>query len=336
MFKLLIDDHIPFIEHYFSKYFIIETFHDNEEVRNKLTHQDILVCRSTLTVDSELIQDSQLKILATASSGTNHVDQKALHKQGIEFISAKGANAPAVCDYVTSCLACLDKKKLINEKKIAIVGYGEVGKRLFNRLCKLGFEIGVFDPFIHPNPQNSIQLDELKHFPVITLHPNFHKEMPFPSYHLINSNNIKTLLENVVIINAARGQVVEEEAILSSSFQGYYCADVYTHEPHINPEIIAKATLCTPHIAGHSIDSKKRITLQVSKNIHQLLGLEPPFPETLETQQLIQTTESWQDKALELYNPEIETLELKLDPSSTNFQALRKIHNKRFDFPWQH
>lgn len=334
MYKLLIDDLIPNIEQCFSKHFLIETFKQPNEVKNKLAYQDILVCRSTLNVDAELIKHSQLKILATASSGTNHIDEKALKNCGIQFVSAKGANAPAVCDYVTSCLAYLDKRNLIAEKKIALIGYGEVGKRLFKRLNILGFKIGVFDPFITPPPPNAIQLEDLKHFPVITLHPNFHKEQPFPSYHLINANNIHNLLDKVIIINAARGEVVDETVILSSSFKGYYCTDVYAHEPNINPLTICKATICTPHIAGHSIDSKRRITEQVSYQIHKLLGLEPLSLPTSGINNVYQSVSNWQDKALELYDPEIETLKLKQNPSALNFQRLRNIHNKRFDFPW--
>lgn len=334
MYKLLIDAHIPCVEKYFSNYFQIEMFHQLDEVANRLAHQDILICRSTLTVDAKLLEHSQLKILATASSGTNHIDLDALNQHGIEFISAKGANAPAVCDYVTSCLAYLNKKGFIKDKKIAIIGYGEVGKKLYKRLHTLGFEIGVLDPLITPPPPNAISFEALKDFPILSLHTNFHKSQPHPSYHLINVDNIQKLVDDVIIINAARGQIVEEQAIISQHFKGIYCTDVYEHEPTINPEVVKKAFIATPHIAGHSIDSKRRITQQVSLAIHRLLDLKPLFETSSNPSTPIQTLENWQDDALELYHPEIETLELKQNPSALNFQHLRNIHNKRFDFPW--
>ena len=87
MYNLLIDEHIPCVTQYFAKYFQIEMYHQLDEVAHKLAHQDILVCRSTLTVDEKLLEHSQLKILATASSGTNHINLEALKVKSFVLLS---------------------------------------------------------------------------------------------------------------------------------------------------------------------------------------------------------------------------------------------------------
>ena len=333
MFRLLVDSHIPFVQECFPKHFKIETYDLNDQVKERLTDKDILVCRSTLHVTKELLNHSHLSILATASSGTNHIDKNALSHQNIQLFSGRGANAPAVCDYVTSCLAYLELHQHIKQKKLAIVGYGAVGNMLYNRLRVLGFELGVYDPFV--STPNTIAFSDLANFPIICLHPNYHQDQPYPSHHLLSSQNIGVLPKDVIIINAARGHIVEEEAILSPQFKGLYCCDVFAHEPDINPELVAKATLCTPHIAGHSIDSKKRITQKLSEQIHEFLKL--PIPEFKESiiKEDITSSDDWQNQALKHYNPEAETIALKQTPTAQQFVLLRGAHRFRTDFPWR-
>jgi erythronate-4-phosphate dehydrogenase len=336
MYRIIIDNHIPYIDEYFKHHFIIQRYQHVDELYTNISDQDILVCRSTTVVDEQLLQHASLKIVATASSGTNHIHKKALKNKKIQFFSGHGANANAVCDYVTSTFGYLLSNSLLSNPRVAIIGYGAVGQKVYHRLSSLGFECGVYDPFISDIPHQIQYQEQLKDYTVICLHPNYHKQYPFPSHHLIDQKLISTLDRKACIINVARGEIVDENAILSSCFKGLYCTDVYLNEPNINPEIIARSTLCTPHIAGHSLDSKKRMTAIISQQIHRYLEL--PIPSHVEkkaNQELIHIQQDWITHALKQYNPILETQQLKQNPCANQFLSLRRAHHFRHDFPWQ-
>lgn len=333
MYRLLTDVHIPYIDTFFKENFIITRYENATELEQMISEQDILICRSTTSIEKKILVKNQLKIVATASSGTNHIDKKTLKNRGIAFFSGHGANAAAVCDYMTSTLAYLKIHVGISHQKVAIIGFGPVGQAVYKRLKHLKFELGVYDPLFNHIP-DAITLDQLASFPIICLHPNLHQAQPFPSFQLFNQQRLSDLLEDVCIINAARGEIVSEEAILSPHFKGVYCTDVYWKEPDINPKIIDKALLCTPHIAGHSLDSKKRITALISQQIHQHLNLPLILDETISGEKEIPLVDNWHEKALRIYNPKDETDALKADPSAQNFQLLRSAHHFRHDFPW--
>ena len=335
MYRLIIDHHIPFVDEYFKNHFIIQRYQHPDELYENIVNQDILICRSTTVVDESLLQHASLKIIATASSGTNHIQKKALKNKQIQFFSGHGANAHAVCDYITSTIAFLLSQNLLAQPKIAIIGYGAVGQKVYNRLSALQFECAIYDPFLTNTPNPIQHLEQLKDFSAICLHPNYHKLPKHPSHHLINKDLIQMLDKQVCIINASRGEVVDENAILSKSFRGLYCTDVYRNEPDINPQIIARGTICTPHIAGHSLDSKKRMTAIISQQIHHYLGL--PIPNHIEKitdEPFIPVEQNWINEALKLYNPINETLELKHNPCAEQFLSLRRAHHFRHDFPW--
>ena len=333
MFKLLVDSHIPYIDEYFSRYFDISYYQDIAELHQNIQGHDILISRATTPIHENLITGSQLKVVATASSGYDHVDHQALKKRHIEFFSGHGANANAVCDYVTSTLAYLLHHKILSNPKIAIIGYGAVGKKVYNRLHQLEFELGVYDPFINDIP-NEITIHDLSTFDVICLHPSYHQINPFPSHQMIDLKFLESLNSNTCIINAARGKIVDEEAILNPSFKGIYCTDVYWNEPHINPKIIERALLCTPHIAGHTIEGKRNITKIISEKIHQYFNLIPQATKNFEIQSHPTPLSKWQTEALTLYNPENESQSLKAYFSAQEFLRLRRAHTFRHDFPW--
>jgi erythronate-4-phosphate dehydrogenase len=151
---------------------------------------------------------------------------------------------------------------------------------------------------------------------------------------MLNAEILEKLPAKTCILNAARGKIVDEPSILSI-FKGYYCTDVYWNEPQINPDIINRALIATPHIAGHTIEAKRNITQQLSQAIHLFFGL--PQRTDLGSKQNLQiiNSKNWKKIALENYHPLIETQALKAFPSAENFLNLRRLHNFRHDFPWK-
>jgi erythronate-4-phosphate dehydrogenase len=335
MFQVLADAHILELNHYFPKrFFNVRLYHNHEELKAKVNKSEILLCRSIYPINQDLIIDSPIEMVASATSGSNHIDKRYLESHNIPFLDAKGGNAPAVVDYVCATLASLIKHFSFHPKKIAILGYGHIGQRLAAQLQRLGYEIGVYDPFKPEDIPGSleIELSKLHDFDTICIHPNYHHTLPYSSHHLINARLALEFSSNTCIINAARGLIVDEDFILSSSYKGLYCTDVFANEPQPNPKLIERATLATPHIAGHSIESKLRLTELIANKIYKHLNLSPLPQSLIEPSSVKINQKKWQTEVLAQYDPIIETEMLKRE-KGLNFLALRHAH-RRHEFSW--
>src|SRR5690554_546410 len=98
--KILADASLPGLLQAFPKPFQLTLYHELKEVPQLLSGKEILLCRSTLKIAEPLLKGHSLRYLATASSGTDHIDKAYLRANSIELFDAKGSNATAVADYV--------------------------------------------------------------------------------------------------------------------------------------------------------------------------------------------------------------------------------------------
>jgi len=337
MMKILADRTLPHLESLFSESFVLTLYSDEKTLLPHLPNHDILLCRSTLHVTAQLLENSSIKCVATASSGIDHIDTHYLSHRHITLLDAKGCNAHAVADYITSTLAWLLTKNLIKGFKAGIIGLGEVGTRVSRRLNQFGFITLHYDPLraSHDSQFMSCEIEALQACDLICIHANLHEDALFPSKNLLNTQFLSQLKPNAVIINAARGGIVNEHDLLNISEKLIYCTDVYEHEPSINEKIIDFSTLCTPHIAGHSIEAKSNAMITLAGALHQkynkipknsinLIKPKPTHPKP---------NESKEAHYLRLYNPEIESIALKNAKNKQEaFLTLRKTHLFRHDF----
>lgn len=334
--RILADANLPALERFFPKPLILKPYQNEKQLKSLLQDADVLVCRSTLKVTKDLLDGSCLKAVATASSGIDHIDQQYLKQNGIHLFNAHGANAAAVADYVISTLAHLELQEKICGKNAGVIGCGKVGSQVIKRLQSLGFKVFCYDP-IQAEKDSSLTFcskEALLSCDLICIHANLHDTPPFPSRNLLDADFLSKLKPFTVMINAARGGIVDEKALVHTKTPLHYCTDVYENEPQPNEQIISFAELATPHIAGHSIEAKIRAVLQISEQIHGLLNCAPP-PYRISDQQygLPSTFDLWQHFILNLYNPLPETLALKTAHDKKNaFLNLRQAHVNRHDF----
>ncbi|KTC66100.1 erythronate-4-phosphate dehydrogenase (plasmid) [Legionella adelaidensis] len=334
--KILADNSLPLL-HIFTLHFEVVTYKDENELKSLLKNDfDILLCRSTLKVNEALLFNTTIQCVATASSGIDHIDCNYLQKKNINLFHAHGCNAIAVADYVIATVASLTKNNLLSGKKAGIVGLGAVGTQVEKRLARAGFTIECFDPLKAKATRTKkfCDMEALYSCDLLCIHANLHETWPFPSKNLINADFIRHLKEKVVIINASRGGVVVEKDLLNQSSKSLiYCTDVYSNEPSINEEIIDFAYICTPHIAGHSIEAKKNAVLKLSEQIHACYSFTSPFfPNTTEIT-FLPIKKSWQEFILSIYNPVDETNRIKQAKNKKNcFMDLRNQHTTRHDF----
>lgn len=337
MFKILADATLPLLD-LFELPFIVTRYSDKNSLQTHLPSHDILLCRSTLTVNESLLANTTIQSVATASSGVDHIDIAYLEQRQISLFDAKGCNAHAVADYVASTLSWLSKHQLVQNKTAGIVGLGHVGQKVTKRLRDFGFTVFRYDPLRAKTASDfeTCTLDEIKSCGLISLHANLHDIQPFATRKLINEAFLKDLTPNTVLINASRGDIVDEHALLSSSI--VYCTDVYAHEPQIEPAIIDYAKLCTPHIAGHSIEAKKNAIIDLMTQLYTHVG--QPLPHHIRAyspvSRVFDKDCSLEDNWLRHYDPSKETSALKAAKDKTQgFQELRRAHCFRHDISFQ-
>lgn len=335
--NILADASLPGLAQAFPKPFQLTRYERPDEIAQLLPGQDVLLCRAALKVNQSLLKNHCLRYVATASSGTDHLDHLWLNSQNIQIIDAKGSNARAVADYVVACLAFLEQQHLVPGSKAGIIGLGKVGAQVASRLQAAHFEILTYDP---PKAEResafqSCCLEELYQVDLLCIHAELHHTQSYPSANLVNQNVLDQLKPGCVIINAARGGIVNEEELLHSPKPLTYCTDVYLNEPDIDKRVVDKSTICTPHIAGHSLEAKYAAVAMVSSALHQIAGLPLPQFAAPELPQVVHLEKDklWYESVLEIYNPLEETLSLKhASDKKAAFLNLRKNHQTRHDF----
>ncbi|MDO6568726.1 4-phosphoerythronate dehydrogenase [Alteromonas sp. 1_MG-2023] len=286
--KILFEDTIPLGREYLSGLGDVSSYAWQTLTPEDIKNVDVMAVRSTTKVNQDLLsQASQLKFVTTATSGTNHMDKSWLDSQGISWNSAGGCNAVAVAEYVLSAVLLAERagKLDTNAITIGIVGAGHVGTALAKRLDALNIHYKLCDPPLRASgdPRAFVDFDEIIGCDVITLHVPFVKSGTHSTGKLINANVLEQLKGNQLLINACRGEVVDEQALLTRLNQANpptVVLDVFENEPAINLELTKHCWLMTPHIAGHSVEGKVRGTQYVYEQISALLG--KPSTKTLD------------------------------------------------------
>ena len=245
--KVVIDKYIPFLAEALRAQDVeVATLAPEEITRAAVADSQALFVRTRTQVDSALLHGTRVRFVATATIGTDHLDIPYLEQQGIAWASAPGCNAQAVCDYVEEAISQFE-----NGKTLGLVGCGHVGSKVKAMAERRGMRVLVSDPpkGMHlPLEQLAAEAD------VITFHTPLTRTGAFPTYHLCDAAFLSHCRAGTLIINAARGGVVDEEALLQS---GLPCAiDTWEGEPDINRNLLQHAWLASYHIAGYSLEGK--------------------------------------------------------------------------------
>jgi erythronate-4-phosphate dehydrogenase len=228
-----------------------------------------LVVRTVTRVDAGLLHDSAVEFVATATIGTDHIDLEYLAERNIGFSNAAGCNAEGAAEYVVSGLFALSERCGFDPfaRRVGIVGCGNVGGRLYHILTTLGIDCLVCDPPLALEGRSNIEFVDLDTLveacDIISLHVPLTRQGDYPTFHLFDAARLRALVDNCLLINAARGEVVDNRALLELLHERedlMVYLDTWEHEPLVSRELLRRVDLATPHIAGYSFEGRLRGT----------------------------------------------------------------------------
>ncbi len=278
---IIADENMPAVEPLFGHLGEVRRVPGRSLSADQVRDADILLVRSVSKVDQALLSGSRVKFVGTATIGTDHVDTRWLAENGIAFSAAPGCNADAVVDYVLSALShqAAQQGFRLQDKTIGIIGVGNVGGRLAQRLSALGLKLLLNDPPRAAQEAGFVELDQvLAQADIICMHTPLVRDGAHPSLHLLNAQRLACLKPGAILLNAGRGPAIDNQALLALMPQRpdlTLILDVWEHEPQVNAELAAYCEIATPHIAGYSLDGKIRGSWMLYEAWCQSQGQQP-------------------------------------------------------------
>ena len=264
--KILADSNILFVREAFAQFGNLTTMDGRAISRDKLKGEDALLVRSVTGVNAELLKGTGVKFVASATSGTDHVDMRYCADNHIGFAYAPGSNANSVAEYVVAALLnCAAAKNVrLKDLTLGIVGAGNIGSRVFTLARAFGMRCLLNDP-----PKKALTGSEiylpletvLAESDIVTLHVPLAASGSNATLRMVNSGFVRSMKKGAFLINTSRGNVIDEAALIKNRGRlGSVVLDVWQNEPAPDPATVALCDVATPHIAGYSYDGKVRGT----------------------------------------------------------------------------
>ena len=277
--KIVADIDVPFLKGVFEPYGEVLYKKGIEICADDVKDADALILRTRTKCDAELLDGSAVKVVATATIGTDHVDFDYCNSHGIQVYNAAGCNAGGVMQYVFSALYGVAARKgiKIDGGTFGIIGVGNVGKKVEQMARHLGFNVLLCDP---PRAEAEGQegfcsLDYLlANSQIVTMHVPLEES----TRKMADQAFFALMQPGSIFINASRGEVVDEDA-LKFAFPkfGAVVIDTWNNEPNVDEELVEMVDIATPHIAGYSYQGKQMGTAMAVRAVARHFGIEELF-----------------------------------------------------------
>jgi erythronate-4-phosphate dehydrogenase len=278
--KIVADENIPCVNEAFASLGEVALVPGRGLRAAQVKDADILLVRSVTRVDEALLAGSSVRFVGSATIGFDHVDRDYLRSAGIGFATAPGSNATSAAEYVVSSLMALSEQHVLDlaGKTVGIIGCGNVGSRVRERLTVLGMQCRVNDPPLQAAgvDDDFVGLATALQSDVVTVHVPLTRSGAHPTFHLLDARVISQLRPGAVLINTSRGAVADNVALndaLAVRDDLAVVLDVWEGEPSINLSLLEKVALGTPHIAGYSLDGKLRGTEMIYRAACEFLDV---------------------------------------------------------------
>ena len=263
--KVVADDKIPFLKGVLESEGIEVVYLPGAKTTDAdVSNADALITRTRTKCNEKLLENSAVKFIATATIGFDQIDTDYVAKRGICWTNAPGCNSSSVAQYITSLLLNLAVKHnfKLADKVLGVVGVGYVGKKIAAVGRALGMKVLLNDPprARAEGDKEFVSLDIVaQKADIITIHVPLEYEGEDKTFHLADEEFLNKLTQKQFIINASRGEVVDNAAlrkVLEKRSIAGGVLDVWENEPEIDLELLNLLDYATPHIAGYSTDGK--------------------------------------------------------------------------------
>ena len=268
-------------------------------LREYAQQADALIIRTATRVTEDLLQSApRVRVVGRAGAGIDNIDGVAAKSLGVAVVSAPEANAISAAEHTVGLLlavargvgggdASLKEGRWVPERPLGteihgltlgVVGFGRIGQRVSALAKAFGMEVLVNDPVIAQGPVSKIGVEVVRELgsllpraQVLTVHTPLDET----TYKLIGGKELGQLPPGAMVINCARGGIVDEGALLRELETGHLRGagiDVFEQEPPVDfalarhPRVVA-----TPHWGAHTEQAKERVGLEVAANVFQAL-----------------------------------------------------------------
>ena len=276
--KIVIDRAIPFIKGILEPYADIEYLEGQSICNADLADADALVVLHNTKCNRALLEGTPVKLIATATIGTDHIDRQYCMDAGIYVQNAPGCNSGGVMNYVFSALygAASRERIPLAGATMGIVGVGQVGSRV-NVARQLGLKVLLCDP-PRAEAEGAAQFVSLDYLlgnsDVVTMHVPLNES----TRGMADADFFAKMKFGAFFINTSRGEIVVDDALIDAAPRlGPIIIDNWNNEPDINLTLLEKATIATPHIAGYSYQGKQRATSAVVRSVARFFKIEPLY-----------------------------------------------------------
>lgn len=281
---IIADENIPQVKDAFESFGEVKLFAGRSITNKDIIDADVLLVRSVTKVNKELLVNSKVKFVATATIGTDHIDKNYLKERNIAFADAAGCNAFSVAEYVICAVSNLfnEINKEFNESTIGVVGFGNIGTKVVKFARALGFKVLINDPPLQRAnyPEKFCSLEEALSADVITFHVPLNMEGIDKTFHLLNEKNIGLIKSGAILINSSRGSVIDNQILkrrLIEKKDLITVLDVWENEPRIDTQLLDCVNIGTPHIAGYSYEGKINSTLFIYNKFCDFMKVKPTW-----------------------------------------------------------
>lgn len=310
---ILVDKHVPYLRGVLEPYAEVRYLEPEEFSPAVVREADALIVRTRTKVNAALLEGSRCRLVCTATIGFDHIDTAWCEAHGIRWTNAPGCNAQAVCDWVEEALFNSSTIQPSTLKTIGVVGVGHVGSLVVEMARRYGLEVIECDP---PKGK-TVSLSKIaRSCDVITFHTPLTRKGDYPTYHLCDEAFLRECKPGALILNASRGGVVDEQALLASGHP--YILDTWENEPNLNPEVLSHALLASQHIAGYSRQGKINASEACLAAISHEFGLPELHIDRSQVPEAGDNAPGWLRRATDL---------LKSNPDQ--FESLRESYSLR-------
>lgn len=267
----------------------------NEELKQIIGNYDAVITRSGTTVTKDLLENpGKLKVIGRAGVGLDNVDIEAASKKGIIVMNAPTGNTLAATELTMGMMISASRKipsanfslkngewnrkkfmgiQLYN-KTLGIVGLGRIGSNVAVRAKSFGMKVIAYDPYIKKEKADSLNVklhDDLEALLGESDVLTFHTPLTNETHNMIHGEHFTIMKDSVIIINCARGGIVNENDLYENTKNGKIFAvgiDVFEEEPAVDNKLLElENVFVTPHIGANTSEGQKGVAVIIAEQV---------------------------------------------------------------------